>query len=107
MINAQLVAYHDFATLPNSVVHLFGILHLLTHQPTARVGEPASPAKGSHPGENSSAECRFAQSKEQGLGQAAEVGLLKHFLAREGAQFPVNEPPEIEWEEANSARQWD
>jgi hypothetical protein len=35
-------------------------------------------------GENVRAECTFAQSKEQGLGQAAEVDLLDRLLARKG-----------------------
>jgi hypothetical protein len=75
--------------------------------PVCRAGEPASSGKGSHPGENSRAECRFVQSKEQGLGQAAEVGLLERFLAREGAQFRVNEPPAGERENVNIACQRD
>jgi hypothetical protein len=42
---------------------------------------------------------------EQSLGQAAEVGLLERFLAREDAQFPVNEPPAGDRKNANSVCQ--
>ena len=57
------------------------------------------------PSPKGGADCRFAQSKEEELGQAAEVGLLDRFIAREGARFPVNEPPAGEQENANSAWQ--
>jgi hypothetical protein len=63
------------------------------NQPNVRVSDPALPAKDSHPGEKVRAECTFAQSKEQGLGQAAEVDLRDRLLAREVAQFPMNDPP--------------
>ena len=53
------------------------------------MGEPASPGKGSHLGENGRPESRFAQSNEEGPGQAAEVDLLDRFLVREGARLPV------------------
>jgi hypothetical protein len=56
---------------------------------------------------NGRSDCRFAESKEESLGQAAEVDLLDRLLVREGARFPVNEPPVGEWEKANSAWQWD
>jgi hypothetical protein len=84
---AQLAAYHDLVMLETSAVHLFGTLHLLTNQPTASVGEPASPGKGSHPGEKRRSDCRFVESKAEGLGQAAEMHLLDRFLAREGHNF--------------------
>jgi hypothetical protein len=48
------------------------------------VGAPINP-QGSHPGEIGPSGCTFAERKEEGIGQAAEVGLLDRLLAREGA----------------------
>jgi hypothetical protein len=45
----------------------------------------------------------FAESREEELGQAAKVGLFDRFRTREGAQFPINEPPAGDRKNANSA----